>query len=148
MQHAADFIEPHLLLPGGGARSRADADENFLRALVSSHVRLRIPLGKGQNRNPAGFTHVHLFIEGQNKRVNLIGSHIHHPFFHIGALQTRDGAVILNTQQNPPALKIHQGHDFFGQLLRANIVALELNAGVFAVGDDFKQFCLQHGLPN
>ena len=63
---------------------------------------------------------------------------IHHPSFQVCTLNAADGAVILHTQKQFSALKIEQRDNLFRQLLRAQVVALELDAGVFTIGDNFQ----------
>lgn len=55
-----------------------------------------------------------------------------------------DAAVVLDPEQDVPALEIEQRGHFFGQTLGAQVVALEVDARILAVGDQCGQFGVVH----
>lgn len=60
---------------------------------------------------------------------------IHNPAFQIRSLYAADGPIIFDVQQRVAALAIKQGNDFFGQLLRTNIISLKLYPRALAIRD-------------
>lgn len=63
---------------------------------------------------------------------------IHHPSLEVVTLDSGDRAVVLDPEQDDAAAQVRHRDDLSGELLGANVIALELHAGVFAVGDDFQ----------
>ncbi len=49
-------------------------------------------------------------------------------------MDAADRSIILDAQDDLATLKIGQRHDLFRQLLRANVIALELDPRVLTVG--------------
>ena len=66
---------------------------------------------------------------------------VHHPFFEIWTLNAGDGPVVFDAKKDQAAAQIGEGDDLFGELFRADVVALEFDAGVFAVLYDSKEIC-------
>lgn len=59
-------------------------------------------------------------------------------------IQGRYGSVVFDAEKNQAAAQIGESNDLSGELLRADVVALEFDAGVFAVLDDFKDVVAAH----
>ena len=67
-------------------------------------------------------------VERLDHRVDVTTEHgIHHPAFKVVALNAGDRRIVFDPQQQPPALKIGQRHDLLRDLLRPQIVSLELH---------------------
>ena len=65
---------------------------------------------------------------------------VHHPLIQIAAANAGDGAVVLHAKNELAATEIRQSDDLLRKPFRALLIALELDAGVFAVGDQCEQF--------
>jgi hypothetical protein len=57
------------------------------------------------------------------------------PFAQVRPRYPNDILVVIDAEQNAPAFEVRQSDDFIRELFRAYVVPLELDSGVFAVGD-------------
>jgi hypothetical protein len=58
--------------------------------------------------------------------------------------QATDAAVVLDTQEDSPALEICKRTNLFGEAVGVDVVPLELDARVLAVAPELIEFGFQH----
>ena len=136
MQHASQRKQSRLLLAGCAPRYAADPHIDLFPVVVSYDIRLGSTLGQANHRHPMLIIHLNFFIERKNHRMDIASENrIHDPGLQILSMDPGDRSIVLYAQENFPPLKIGKCHHLLGQLLRADIVALELDSRVLAVGN-------------
>ena len=140
MNQSTGREQTRLLLAGRQPRRAADANVDVLPAVMPDDVRLGRPLGHRDDGDAAYVVDRDFLVERQDHGVDDPPEHgVHHPPFEMLAPNAGDGAVVFHPEQDAPALKVGEGHHFPGELLRAQVVALELHAGVFTAGDQLEE---------
>src|SRR6218665_415510 len=84
-------------------------------------------------------------MEWNEARPYLVTAGRHDPFFEFLPCNAADAAIIFNPQQYDPAFQVGEGDKFLCQVVVLNIIALEFDAGIFAIADHFKQFGAGYG---
>ena len=65
---------------------------------------------------------------------------IHYPLFEIVPLDAGDGAVVFHSEQDATPLQVGERHHLPRQLLRPQIIPLELHSRVLAASYQFEKF--------
>ncbi len=131
--------EARLLLTRGSPGGAADPYVDLFSAAMPDDVGFGGPLGNSDNRDSANSIDRNFLVERQYHRMHDATEHgIHHPLFEIVPPDPGDGAVVFDSEENAPPLEIGEGNHFPRELLRAQIIPLELHSGVLAAGQQFE----------
>ena len=76
---------------------------------------------------------------------NLVPARVHYKLFDIRPSNSADLSVVVDPQEHHSALEIRECHELFCQLMILNGVALEFNARIFTVTDNFKKLSARDG---
>ena len=140
MQHTAEREQSCLLLARSTPRCAANAYVDFLTIVMANHVRLGRTLRNGDDRHPVLTVDLNFFVERQDHRMHLPSEYrVHDPVLQIVALNACNRSVVFYSQQDSSSPEIGQRHDLSRKPFRAQIVTLELHAGVLLIRNQLQK---------